>query len=150
MSRLRFAALASLPLALFACRGGTPPEPAVTDGRTAVPLPAEANDAVRAEMRALLGSLQALLATAPARDTTAMLAAARAAGTPAAADTALEHLLPAEWMTMAMTMHRGFDSLAVAIRARAGTDSLAARLGVTLSSCVSCHSQYRLTVRAGD
>jgi len=124
-----------------------PPAPqASTDGRTALRVPAEAVDAVRAEMRTMLGSIHAMLTAMPARDTAAMRQAAMASGMAAAADTALEHLLPEEFLELGMATHMQFDSLAAAIGAGLGADSAIARLGPITANCVSCHSTYRLEV----
>jgi hypothetical protein len=127
--------------ALLGCR---PPAPAAqsTDARTPLPLPAPATDAVRAEMRTMLGSLHTILA-AP-HDTAAVRRAAHAAGMAGAADTALEHLLPEPFLQLGMATHQQFDTLAGAVARGLPQDSLLAHLGRITSNCVSCHATYRL------
>jgi hypothetical protein len=126
----------------IACR----PQPAETsaDARTPLALPVEASDAVRAEMRTMLGSIHGVLTALPGRDTAAMRAAAAASGMAAAADTALEHLLPEEFLTLGTATHQQFDSLGVAIGGGMRTDSVVARLGALMANCVSCHTKFRL------
>lgn len=131
-------------LGAIACRGG---EPAATaDSRTPLPVPAEAASAVRAEMRTMLSSLQAILVALPARDTTAVRVAATAAGMAAAADAALESLLPEPFLHLGVATHQGFDSLAVSATRGLPTDSIVARLGRVTANCIACHGQYRLVV----
>lgn len=124
-----------------------PPTPqASADGRTALRVPVEAADAVRAEMRTMLGSIHAMLTAVPTRDTAAMRQAAMAAGMAAAADTALEHLLPEPFLELGMATHLQFDSLGAAIGAGLTADSAIARLGPITANCVSCHQTYRLEI----
>lgn len=115
-----------------------------TDTRTPLVVPADAADAVRAEMRTMLGSLHSLLTAMPLGDTAVMRQAASAAGMAAAADTALEHLLPEQFLVLGMTTHRQFDSLAAAIVRGIPADSVAAHLGLLTANCVTCHATYRL------
>ncbi len=119
-----------------------------TDRRTPLAVPTGAADAVRAEMRTMLGSLHSLLTAMPQGDTAAMRQAATAAGMAAAADTALEDLLPEEFLVLGTATHRQFDSLAAAIVRGVPTDSVAARLGLLTTNCVSCHATYRLAPAA--
>ena len=137
---LGFALLAGV----VACGRGTPPPE--LDSRTPVPLPPEAVHAVRAEMQTMLASLATILA-ARGGDSTAVRSAARQAGTGAAADTALEHLLPEPFLEQGMATHAAFDSLAAAPPAALAADSIRERLGRILGRCVACHSQYRITAR---
>jgi cytochrome c556 len=117
---------------------GPPPAPS-GDPRTAVVLPDEANLAVRAEMRAMLGALSGILAGLAGSDTAAIRVAAHPAGTGEAADPQIERLLPERWMELATAVHQGFDGLATA-----PLDSVPARLATVLASCVACHATYRL------
>jgi cytochrome c556 len=84
-------------------------------------------------------------------DTAALLAAVAPALSSAAADPALEALLPAAWKELAERTHGGFDSLAAAARrtkgARALEDTVLARLPMLIGSCTSCHETLRVTVR---
>lgn len=125
---------------VLACRAQPPAT--VADARTALNLPPEAADAIRGEMRTMLGAVHAILA-AP-RDSAAVRAAAHSAGMSAAADTALEHVLPEQFLVLGTATHRQFDSLALAAGRGISTDSLLARLARLTANCVSCHAAYRL------
>ncbi len=124
---------------------GCAPERGSTDSRAAVPLTAEQRDAVLTEMRTLLGSVNGVLAAEARSDSAGVRAAASASGSAAAADPALENLLPAAWLQLAMQTHAGFDSLAAA--AGRGRDPVLIRLGGITGRCVTCHAMYRLGVR---
>ncbi len=136
---------------------GTPREPATTppdatlDKRTAVALPFEGQQAVLHEMRQMLGAMGGAMATAVQGDTTALLAALLPAGSAAAADPAIEELLPAEWKELAERTHGAFDSLAVAARRarspQALKDTVLVRLAQVSGSCTACHDTYRVTVK---
>ena len=147
-------ALAAM-LALSGCRSApkqpAPPAPASTDPRTPVPLPAEAQQAVLREMRQLLGAVGGAMAGAANGDTSAVLAALAPAGSAAAADPALEALLPTGWKELAERTHSDFDSLAAAVRRtrerRALKDTVLVRLARLSGSCASCHETYRVTIR---
>ncbi len=125
--------------------------PAAGEGHAAVEppartlaLPAEAREAILAEMRVMLGSVQAALEAAAVADTAALRAAVRPAGMAMAADPELEAMLPADWMGMAIAVHRGFDSLP-----GSATDpaTIAAGLGRIVAGCNGCHAVYRLETR---
>jgi hypothetical protein len=111
------------------------------DTRRGLVLPAAARDAVLAEMRTMLISIQAAAAAAARGDTAAMRTAAQPSGMAMAADHALEDLLPPDWLALALTTHRAFDSLP--LRAATPTQSLAA-LGELTAGCTGCHAIYRL------
>ena len=140
----RAAVLGSALLAVAACRTR---EPQGTDTRTAIPLPVEARDAVLAEMRTMLGSLNGILAAATGADTAAIRRAALASGTAGAADPTLERLLPEPFLQMGMSTHAQFDSIASGAAGPAAADSAVARLARLTGNCVSCHAQYRLTLK---
>ena len=120
-------------------------ETASPDTRSAVPLTAEQRNAVLVEMRTMLASVNAVLGATARADSAGVRAAAKASGSGAAADPALEKLLPAPWLQMATQTHTGFDGLAAV--AGAGRDTIVARLASITGSCVSCHAMYRLAVR---
>jgi len=130
----------------FAGCGTDGPPPTGRDGRTAIMLPVEARDAVLAEMRTMLGSVNAVLIAQTTGDTAAMRQAALASGTAAAADPALETLLPEAWLKLAMTTHQQFDGLARAVVPPGGRDSTIERLARITGNCVACHAAYRVEV----
>jgi len=115
------------------------------DGRIAVPLPLEARDAVLAEMRLMLNSVQGVLAGAAQSDTAAIQRAAAASGLVMAADPALEQVLPEGFLQYGMATHRAFDSLAA--NASAGPAAAIEGLAAITGTCVTCHAAYRLEVR---
>ena len=121
------------------------------DKRTAVALPADGQQAVLHEMRQMLGAMGGAMAAAAQGDSTALLAALLPAGSAAAADPAIEELLPAEWKELAERTHGSFDSLAVAVRRARNTqalkDTVLVRLAQISGSCTACHDTYRVTVK---
>lgn len=126
-----------------------PPAPESLDVRTAVPLPPEETEAVRAEMRLMLTSLNQLHLALATGDTALGRRAAVASGMGAAEDPALESMLPAEFLRLAVAAHSEFDSLALAISARAPRDTVLTRLARITTNCVACHAIYRLTPAEG-
>lgn len=129
-----------------ACTGGPPPEGG-TDARTAITLPTQQRDAVLAEMRTLLGSLNGVLRGLSEDDTAGMRSAAAASGVSTAADRALEDALPRAFLQLGMDTHQRFDTLAAAIDRRATHDTVVTLLARLTDNCVSCHATYRLAVR---
>jgi hypothetical protein len=110
--------------------------------RVQLVLPAHAASAVRAEMRAMLGSVHDVLRALPAGDRTAVREAALRSGTAMAVDPELERLLPEEFLRLGMRTHAGFDTLAGL--ARAPGDTVIARLAGITAECVACHATYRM------
>jgi hypothetical protein len=148
MSIRPIAAAAALLGSMAAC-SQAPEQPASNDGRTPLSVDINEADAVRAEMRTMLGSLNAMLTALPARDTAALRNAALAAGMAAAADTALEHLLPEEFLRLGVSVHQQFDGLGLALAGGLSPDSVLPRLAKITADCVACHTLYRLEPRAG-
>lgn len=142
MKRLSFLLL------LAGCRPAHAPV-ASLDQRTPVPLPAEAVQAVRVEMRTMLSSLHDFQAGLATHDTARMRRAVIASGLAAAADPALEPLLPAEFLRLGVATHSQFDTLALAMTAGASVDSLLRRLPLVTANCVTCHATYRLETSEG-
>jgi cytochrome c556 len=133
----------------FGCRPTPRAGESSTPARTPITLPGEAREAVLAEMRVLLGSLNGALEAASRRDTALLRAAAAAAGAATAADPELEALLPGPWLSLALQTHQGFDALASAAEHPGGAapDTVVAQLARITASCVSCHATYRLVTR---
>lgn len=140
-------ALFPLVLAAAAVLGvgcGRAPEPTSGDSRTAIPLTVEQRGAVLSEMRTMLGSLNGVLGAVTRWDTAGIRAAALRSGTAAAADPALEKILPEQWMQMALRTHGGFDSLAASAGRPAPREAVVAKLAAIVPECVNCHATYRL------
>jgi len=131
-------------VAATACRA---PETQSTDTRTAIVLPAAGRDAVLAEMRAMLVSVNGVLSAATHSDTAAIRQAAAASGMAMAADPTFEKYLPPEFLKLGLNTHQQWDSLAAASRGPAARDTAIARLARLTSNCDGCHATYRLSVR---
>jgi cytochrome c556 len=131
---------------VLSCKGGTPPAPAA-NGRQPIVLPAEAQDAVRAEMNTMLASLSQILVALPRQDTATIRQAAAASGLATAADPALEKLLPEQFLIWGMQAHQGFDELNASIAAGHPLDTVLVQLGAITRTCVACHATYRLATR---
>jgi cytochrome c556 len=118
------------------------------DTRTALALPAEADLAVRREMRGMLAAMGNAMAGALAGDVAAVAEAARSSGTAAAVDPELEALLPPGWKELAERAHGSFDALAAAAARttdrQALRDTVLVNLGSVTGTCTACHEQYRL------
>ena len=129
--------------------GDRPRAPAQSgaDRREVTRVPLEARDAVRAEMRTMLGSLHDILNGSAVGDTLAMQAAAKRSGLGTAADPALEQLLPEGFLRLGLSTHQQFDDLAAALATGIPRDSVVARLTRITANCVSCHASYRLELR---
>ena len=145
-------------MASLGCDSGQREQPAVAspavasiDKRTPVPLPADAQQAVLREMRQMLGAVGGAMDAAAKGDTAAVLAAIAPARSAAAADPAIEALLPPEWKELAERTHGGFDSLAVAVSRTHGPaalkDTVLTHLARVSGSCTSCHETFRVVVR---
>jgi hypothetical protein len=130
--------------ALLASCSPKPPADSGGDTRTPVALPPDAVAAVRAEMRTMLLSLHDIHRALVEGDTALAHRAAIASGLAAAADPALEPLLPETFMQWGTQTHAQFDSVGLAIAAGAPVESLQPRLPRLTANCVACHAAYRL------
>jgi hypothetical protein len=138
--------------ALLAGLGGCVERPASAPGagsdrRQVTTVPLEVREAVRSEMRTMLGSLHGILMASMTGDTAAMRQAAVRSGLATAADPALEKLLPEEFLRLGMGTHRQFDELAAGIASGLPRDSVVARVARLTGNCVACHESHRLEVR---
>jgi hypothetical protein len=129
--------------------GERPPVPpgAGSDSRQVTTVPLEVREAVRSEMRTMLGSLHGILMASLTGDTAAMRQAAVRSGLATAADPALEKLLPEEFLQLGMGTHRQFDELAAGIASGFPRDTVVARLARLTGNCVACHESHRLESR---
>ena len=125
--------------------------PTSRDPRTAVVLPADGQQAVLREMRQMLAAIGGALSAAAREDSAAVIAALAPAGSAAAADPAIEALLPAPWKELAERTHGGFDSLSAAVRrapTRSGLkDTVLVGIARVSGSCTACHEAFRITLR---
>jgi len=123
------------------------PARADSDGRQVTAVPLAVREAVRTEMRTMLGSVHGLLMASMAGDTAAMRQAATRSGLATAADPALEKVLPEGFLRLEIDTDRQFDELAAAIAAGIARDSVVGQLARLTGNCVSCHASYRLELR---
>mgnify|MGYP001092050576 CR=1 FL=1 len=116
------------------------------DGRTTIVLSPAEKEAVLAEMRHMLETVQAVTAALADDDIVAAANAARQSGTAAAADMnpALMTKLPLDFKQFGMSVHAEFDALATRADQGADRTTLLRGLADQLSSCVACHASYRL------
>jgi hypothetical protein len=102
-------------------------------------------------MRQMLGAIGGALSAAARGDTGAVIAALAPARSAAAADPALEALLPTTWKELAERTHGGFDSLTASVRsAQVGLgvkDTVLVGVARIIGSCTACHETFRITVR---
>jgi hypothetical protein len=125
----------------FIVAGSTRPLP---DNRVAVLFePAERALLLR-EMRGFVGGLQAMSEGLARDDMKAVAAAARSMGTARSHDAPAAMLakLPLEFKTLAMDVHRGFDTIAMDAEAMGMPKHTLAQLADVLQKCVACHATY--------
>lgn len=116
------------------------------DNRRSIVLAGADRDFVLAEMRALLGAAQGVVAAVAAGDSQAVASAARGGGMAGARHVppALMASLPLEFKQWGMAVHAGFDDLAAAAEAGEPADWQLDRLAKVMQTCVGCHASYRL------
>jgi cytochrome c556 len=117
----------------------------VDDDRERIVLPAPARNMVLAEMRMMLESIAGVVAALSEGDTAAAAEAARGSGMAMAVDVdpVLRELLPAAFVELGMSTHRGFDALADQIEQGADQEMALAELGALMQNCIACHAAYR-------
>ena len=114
------------------------------DGRTDVLLAAGERDFVLREMRGFVAGLQQMTAALANDDMKAVAAAARKMGMGAAHDApaAIVAKLPLEFKTLAFSVHRGFDTIALDAESLGDPKHTLTQLGEVLGKCVVCHDSY--------
>jgi hypothetical protein len=152
-------AIASIAIALWALTllagiylfvfGQTQP---AQDGRTAILLEPGERDMILGEMRDLLTAVQGVTGGLARRESAEIAAAARRAGSEAAADVApgLMTKLPLEFKQLGMSVHQGFDELADAVDKGEGQQQVLSRMDKLLQRCVACHATYQLSTGNGQ
>ncbi len=121
---------------------------ASADGRTAVVLHEGERDLVLEEMRALLTSVQGIVAGLAGEEMPRVRQAAASAGMAIAQEVPPQLMtkLPLEFKQLGMQVHRNFDDIAAGVDQGEPAEMLLTRLGEQLSLCVGCHASYRLQV----
>ena len=117
--------------------------PDAAERRQLVNLTRPERDAVRAEMRQMLASVDGIVRAVSSGDRAAAEAAARASGMATAVDPRLEKKLPTAFLEMGERVHHGFDELADAAKTNVPKDALLTRLADVTGTCVACHAVYR-------
>lgn len=119
-----------------------------SDGRTAILLAEAERDAILAEMRHMLETVQVITAALARNDIRAAAEAAHHSGVAAAADLdpALMTKLPLEFKQLGMGVHAEFDRMAEMAGQDATGAAMLYALATQLSSCVACHETYKLQV----
>jgi hypothetical protein len=116
----------------------------LADGRVAVMLEPAERGLLLSEMRGFVAGLQTLTDALAREDMKAAAAAARAMGTARSHDVpaAMIGKLPLEFKTLAMGVHRGFDTMAADAEAMGLPRHSLAQLADVLQKCVACHATY--------
>lgn len=120
------------------------------DARIAIVLAPDERALMLHEMRDFVAGLQ-LISDGLSRDDMAAVAkAARAMGTSRAHDVpvAMMGKLPLEFKTLAVGVHRGFDTIALDAEQMGMPKHTLGQLSETLQRCVACHATYE--VKAAD
>lgn len=128
------------------CKQEEQHEPVIDDGRQALQLPAAEREAVLAEMRQMLESVNGILQGVVANDMPAIEKAARASGVATAVDQHLDEHLPEQFVHMGMEAHQNFDKLADQMGTGGTREDAITALATLSNNCVACHRTYRVAV----
>jgi hypothetical protein len=117
-----------------------------SDGRLSIHLQADERDLVLMEMRGFLQSVQQILAASQAKDSAAIVEAARRVGANAqeAVPASLMGKLPMAFKKLGFDTHQRFDQLAMDVEQMKDTTIALEQLGTLMHNCVSCHAAYRI------
>jgi cytochrome c556 len=119
-----------------------------TDGRTAIQLDAGERDAVLAEMRTFLASLQQVTAGISENDPGRVAQHARKSGKAVQATLpgTLMGKLPVEFKQLGHDTHTRFDQLAMDAEDMGDVSHALTQLSTLIQNCVACHEAYRIVV----
>ena len=128
--------------------------PAAADARIAIPLsPADA-EALRAEMRGQLITVQGLVSALAADDwnTVAELADAQRPGPqrPPAGPPGFRASLPPTWFDLARPMHQGYGAIVGEARGEQRKDAALRDLSAVMAQCTACHAVHRIEEGGAD
>ena len=128
--------------------------PAAADARIAIPLsPADA-EALRAEMRGQLITVQGLVSALAADDwnTVAELADAQRPGPQRhpAGPPGFRASLPPTWFDLARPMHQNYGAIAAEARGERRKDAALRHLSAVMAQCTACHAMHRIEERPSD
>ena len=121
------------------------------DGRVAVELAPGERDLMLREMREFVAGLQALSDGLARNDMPAVAEAARRMGTARTHDVpaAMMGKLPLGFKSIALGVHRQFDTIAADAAAGGEPRHTLAQISDVLQQCVACHAAYRVATPAG-
>jgi hypothetical protein len=116
------------------------------DRRVAVILEPGERALMLREMRDFVGGLQAIADALSREDMKAAADAARRMGTTRSHDVpvAMMGKLPLEFKTLALGVHRGFDSIAMDAETIGMPKHTLGQLSEVLQKCVACHASYEV------
>ncbi len=125
----------------FIVGGSTQPAP---DGRIAVMLEPGERALLLREMRGFVSGLQAVSDGLARDDMKAVATAARGLGTARSHDVpaAMMGKLPLGFKSLAMDVHRGFDTIALDAEGMGDPRHTLAQLADVLQKCSACHATY--------
>ena len=116
------------------------------DGRTAVMLAPAERALVLREMRGFVAGLQAMTDGLARNDMKAVATASRTMGMSRSHDApvALLGKLPLEFKSLAFSLHRDFDTIALDAETMAMPAHTLDQLATALQKCVACHELYQV------
>lgn len=122
------------------------------DGRVAIVLAPAERDLMLREMRDFVAGLQGLADGLARDDAQAVAEAARRMGTARTHDVpaAMMGKLPLGFKSMALGVHRQFDTIAADAAVGGDSRHTLAQLSDVLRQCVACHAAYRVATPAGS
>ncbi len=120
------------------------------DPRRAIVLDPPERALVLTEMRGFLTAVQTITDAAVRNDARAIAAAAKSMGMAAAGGVppGLMAKLPLEFKQLGLSVHQGFDRLALDAESLGDTRHALTQLGEILGKCVACHAMYQITAPA--
>ena len=121
----------------------------IDDRRVAIVLAPGERALMLSEMRAFVGGVQLITDALSREDMKSVAKAAREMGTARSHDVplALMAKLPLEFKTLALGVHRGFDTLAMDAQATGKPAHTLNQLSEVLRKCVACHASYEVRDR---
>lgn len=125
-----------------------PAEQESPDGRMTIHLNADERDAVLAEMRAFLTSVQLITQGAAENDMELVAEFARKSGKAAQAEmpATLHEKLPEKFRQLGFATHTKFDQLAMDALDLEDSNHVLSQLSALMENCTSCHAIYSITL----
>ena len=120
-----------------------------TDSRTEIVLNTKQRDLILYEMRTLLESVNHIIDGVAEEDYAKVQANAKRAGMQLSEEInpVFMNKLPLSFKQLGVKVHKNFDNLAESIGEKPDPKMVLKKIGAITSSCVACHSTYKLTVK---